>query len=282
MLMTRRTVQENRVLDMFYGLLLAFQFLTRIPIPMTCPWNAQTMRWAARCYSIVGLVVGVFLVGIIHLLLSDQHVLPIWLVAMILLSVWVWLTGGLHLDGWMDVADAIGSNAPLEKKWQIMKDPHVGSFGIISLFFLLAWKGSMLYHLSVLSFPPFDAFGIANLVLPSTILFPCVVLVPAFARWGSMALLFFLPSAKKEGLAWEWKKNLSIWDLFIGILPILLFLWFFPETVPLFLLLCLFLVGYSFWVLQTFKGINGDLTGAFIEGGELWGLIVIYIWFVMA
>ena len=47
-----------------YGLVLALQFLTRIPLPIVCPWNAATCRWALRCYPLVGLLIGALLAGL--------------------------------------------------------------------------------------------------------------------------------------------------------------------------------------------------------------------------
>ncbi len=47
----------------------------------------------------------------------------------------------------MDLADALGSNQPLERRWEIMKDPQIGSFGMLALLFLLAWKGVLLWAL---------------------------------------------------------------------------------------------------------------------------------------
>ncbi len=113
---------------MFFGIILAFQFLTRIPLPIQCPWNKKTIRWALRAYPLIGLVIGMLL-NVIYVM---EPFVPGWFMALLLLTIWIAVTGGLHLDGWMDVADAVGSNAPLEKKWTIMKDSHIGSFACIS------------------------------------------------------------------------------------------------------------------------------------------------------
>jgi adenosylcobinamide-GDP ribazoletransferase len=252
-----------------WGFLLALQFLTRLPIPIQCPWNSQTMKWALRCYPLVGLLIGGIL-GVLSLWLHDYF--PLWFLSLILMSAWVWFTGGLHLDGWMDVADAIGSNAPLEKKWQIMKDPHVGSFGIIALIFLLLWKIAFIYFL-------LEHF--VNEHSSMAIIF--IIFIPPLARFGSVVMMYFVSAAKEEGLAWEWKKHLTLVDVFLASLPLIVFLFFFPITRVLFLVYAVFLVGYAWWVYRTFKGINGDLIGTVIEGGELWGLVIawIYIWFVM-
>ena len=120
-----------------YGMLLALQFLTRLPIPVACPWTPATRRWAIRAYPLVGLMVGALLACVALLLGQWQTPSPI--AALVLLSLWVAISGGLHLDGVMDLADALGSNQPLERRWEIMKDPQIGSFGMLALLFLLAW-----------------------------------------------------------------------------------------------------------------------------------------------
>jgi adenosylcobinamide-GDP ribazoletransferase len=168
----------------------------------------------------------------------------------------------------MDVADAVGSNAPLEKKWTIMKDPHVGSFGIMTLVFLLGWKTMLIYLL------------LTQADWHVIILF---MLSVALARLSAVGLLIFLPAAKKEGLAWHWKKNLNWLDSVWAGIPIVLVIGFFPHLIW-FVILFLLMTGlYGFWLMRTFKGVNGDLTGAAIEGGELWGLLLIWIFtsFVM-
>ncbi|MCR6109854.1 adenosylcobinamide-GDP ribazoletransferase [Bacillus sp. A301a_S52] len=248
-----------------YGFLLAMQFLTRIPVPIECPWTIETSRWAIRFYPIVGLIIGAGLVAVGSTL---APILPAGMLALLLVSLWVWLTGGLHLDGVMDVADAVGSNAPLEKKWTIMKDPHVGSFGIITLVFLLGWKTMLIYLLVI------EAGW--HVVLP-------FMLSVALARYSAIGLLIFLPAAKKEGLAWHWKKNLNWLDSIWAGIPIMLVTGFFPHLIWLVILFLLMTVLYAFWLMRTFKGVNGDLTGTAIEGGELWGLLLTWIFtsFVM-
>jgi adenosylcobinamide-GDP ribazoletransferase len=245
--------------EMFYGFILAIQFLTRIPIPLSCPWNIKTSRWALRSYPLVGFLLG-SIITIVMLLL--QPYLPTLVMTLLIISLWVWLTGGLHLDGWMDVADAVGSNAPLEKKWEIMKDPHVGSFGIISVLFLLAWKTLLIYFL-----------------LESGILIYSLIFIFAFSRFSAVILMMTLPTAKPQGLAWEWKKNVKTIDGLYAVFPVMVMLFFFPKWFFLIPAYGLFIGLFGLWIKQTFKGSNGDLLGTAIEGGELWGLVIIWIYF---
>lgn len=251
-----------------FGLLLAIQFLTRVPVPFTCPWTPPTSRWAVRCYPLVGLLLGAVL-AVTTTLLQDAIADP--LLALFLLSGWVALSGGLHLDGLMDVADALGSNAPLERRWSIMKDPQVGSFGLLALVFLLAWKGMLLWAL-------LDA-GIDPVVL---------ALVPALGRLAAVALLVEMPAARSEGLAWSWKQHLGRRDLWLSLLSLMPLAFVISVGVQwlgvLLGALLIFLLLYAALVFRAFKGVNGDIIGAAIEGGELWLLLIAWSWllFVMA
>ncbi|MBZ0328986.1 adenosylcobinamide-GDP ribazoletransferase [Halomonas sp. ANAO-440] len=251
-----------------YGLLLAIQFLTRLPVPVACPWTPATSRWALRCYPLVGLLLGAILASIGALL---QSVLPTPMLALLLLSLWVALSGGLHLDGLMDVADALGSNAPLERRWEIMKDPQVGSFGILALVFLLAWKVTLLWTL-------LEA-GVSLVVL---------VVVPALGRLGGVALLLLAPCARREGLAWAWRQHLQRRDLAFSLVPLVAVFWLLPGGLFLasglaaLLLGCLllFLLGYGLLMSRALGGVNGDIVGAAIEAAELWLLLIVWVWWV--
>lgn len=248
-----------------FGLVLALQFLTRIPLPLACPWTPATRRWALRAYPLVGLLLG----GLLALAALALSGWPTPLQALALLSLWVALSGGLHLDGVMDLADALGSNAPLERRWAIMKDAQVGSFAILALVFLLAWKGMLLWGLLETRASP-----------------ALLALIPALGRVGAVALLVLAPAARAEGLAWAWKAHLSRRDLWLSVIPLALLLPWLPDW-PLLLgglLVALpgFLLIYGAVMMRAFKGINGDIVGAAIEGGELWLLLIAWSWWWFA
>ncbi|GEK47394.1 adenosylcobinamide-GDP ribazoletransferase [Bisbaumannia pacifica] len=240
-----------------FGLVLALQFLTRIPLPLACPWTPATRRWALRAYPLVGLLLG----GLLALAALALSGWPTPLQALALLSLWVALSGGLHLDGVMDLADALGSNAPLERRWAILKDAQVGSFAILALVFLLAWKGVLLWAL-------LEA-GVAPLWL---------LVVPALARFGAVALLRLAPIARREGLAWAWRQESRHRDLALSLLPPVALFWWLPGGWWLLVALAAFLLAFAALMVRSFRGINGDMLGAAIEGGELWLLLVAWLW----
>lgn len=259
---------------LFRGWVVAMQFLTRIPLPFTVPWEANTLRWALCSFSLVGIVIGFIIACAAFVLSSWISLIPLWMLALIIVTLWVLLTGGLHIDGWADTADAIGSRAPLDKQWEIMKDPRIGTSGTIAVMFLLLWKLALTYATLAAILETSDGFSV-QAVLP-------FLWIPAVARWGALGIFLWLPAAQSSQLAVQWKKHLGLKEMVYATIPILMVLgtivallqW--AGLLPLTLLAGwygLFLLLYRQWVYKKFRAVNGDLLGAFIEGSELWLLI---------
>lgn len=267
---------------MLYGLMLSLQFLTRIPLKWTFPWNSSTAKWALRTFPLVGLFIGACLILLVFLF---YEYLPAAILAMLILTVWVWFTGGLHIDGLMDLADALGSNRSLQKKIEIMKDPHVGSFGMLALLFVLGWKFVLLLDMLHLSGSDEKLVGFfAGMSMSELDIFLIAMLViPAFSRWGVLFLLNILPALQKKGLAWEWKRQLQSKDVLIALLPVLVIMIFFPIILSMLVGYLVFIGLVAYGLYRHFQGINGDMLGATIEGGEVFGLCLMwmYISFVM-
>lgn len=126
------------------GLLVALGFLTRIPVPARVFDDARAQRTSLAWYPMVGLVVGALLTGL-FLLLPREHAL---LSAALTLLAWVALTGGLHLDGLADSADAwVGGFGDRARTLQIMKDPRSGPAGVTAIVLLLLLKCAALTSL---------------------------------------------------------------------------------------------------------------------------------------
>lgn len=257
-------------MNMLYGFVYAIRFLTRLPAPAILTNNTSIHKWALCSYPAVGLIIGMILAGMIGMMQG----FPPSLQALFVLSIWIVITGGLHLDGWMDAADALGSHASLDRKWEIMKDPHVGSFGVVALCLLLAWKYIFLYL--TLDFAATEQDSTLFLLILLS-----VMIVPALARWGILWMLYLFPLRKKEGLAWQWKQSLSLSVILMAVIPTAILLIFFPLLFWLVPCLLLFVLVAASWLNKRFKGINGDLLGTLIESSELIGLlfIFVYLWF---
>lgn len=138
---------------MMRGLIVAFGFLTRLPVPrvsVDADAQASSLKW----YPLVGLALGMLLVGASALL----RALPVLPASAIVLVAWVALTGALHLDGLADSADAwIGGLGDRERTLSIMKDPRSGPAGVVALVLVLLLKFSALATLGnpwLLLLPP--------------------------------------------------------------------------------------------------------------------------------
>ncbi|MDY7992546.1 adenosylcobinamide-GDP ribazoletransferase [Paenibacillus polymyxa] len=124
----------------------AFQFLTRLPVKAEIDFSPDLLKRSASYYPLVGVVIGIIVWGFAAL---TSMVLPPLPCAILTLVIWVWLTGGLHLDGWMDAADALFSYRSRERMLEIMKDSRVGAMGVIACVLLLMLKASLLYTVLV-------------------------------------------------------------------------------------------------------------------------------------
>ncbi|MBM3106775.1 adenosylcobinamide-GDP ribazoletransferase [Pseudomonas sp. V1] len=119
------------------GFWIALQFLSSLPVRLPGMPSAAQMGRSVLFYPLVGLLFGVLLWGL-HALLEGS---PVLLHAALLLSAWVVLSGGLHLDGLADSADAwLGGFGDRERTLEIMKDPRSGPIAVVTLVLVLLLK----------------------------------------------------------------------------------------------------------------------------------------------
>jgi adenosylcobinamide-GDP ribazoletransferase len=123
---------------------IALQFLSSLPVRLARMPTAEETGKSLLCYPLVGLVFGI----VLWLLEGWLGSGPLLLHAALLLVVWVALTGGLHLDGLADTADAwVGGYGDRERTLAIMKDPRSGPMAVVALMLLLLLKFSALVAL---------------------------------------------------------------------------------------------------------------------------------------
>ncbi|EPQ0430347.1 adenosylcobinamide-GDP ribazoletransferase, partial [Acinetobacter baumannii] len=123
---------------------IALQFLTILPIELKTIPTAQQNGRAILFYPLVGLIIG----GILFLVTCIFVKLPALLLAAIVFALWIWLTGGLHLDGLADTADAwVGGFGDKLRTLQIMKDPSCGPIGVLSIVIVCLLKFALIYVL---------------------------------------------------------------------------------------------------------------------------------------
>lgn len=118
--------------------LLILQFFTRIPIRVNYKYDDEKYGKQTYLLPIVGLIIGSIIYGGNYLLSYLNVVQDI--KGMLIVIMWIVLTGALHLDGLADTVDGIFSYRPKEKVLEIMRDPHIGTNGVISLVCIILIK----------------------------------------------------------------------------------------------------------------------------------------------
>ena len=160
-------------------LFLAFQFLTRLPVPAQSTPEVKDWGRAVLFFPLVGLLVGALLAGFQFLLGSTAPLLQ----GALLTAAWVVLTGGLHLDGLADCADAwVGGHGDRDKTLAIMKDPASGPMGVVAVVVALLLKFAALA--SLVASGALCALLLAPLLGRS--LLPALLLTTPYARPGGL------------------------------------------------------------------------------------------------
>ncbi|TJZ68635.1 adenosylcobinamide-GDP ribazoletransferase [Chitiniphilus eburneus] len=219
--------------------MLAIQFLTRLPTPQVRDFQPEMLAGAARWFPAVGLLLGTLLATIAW---AGAQVDP-WLAALLATLGWIWITGGLHLDGLADVADALGAaHRDPERLLAVMKDPHLGSFGVLALLGQVAAK------------------LILVMLLARAGHWVVLLLAPAWARWGVFGWQTLPPLAPGLAERFGWRRAPLApwgWALTLGALS----LWLAPAL----LLAPVAVWLYRSWLARRLGGVSGDCLGTGIE-----------------
>ena len=235
------------------ALCMSLSTFTAIPCPYR-PFDEEARPLAVVCLPIVGAVVGLLWY---LLALLGMRWLPAIRGALVVVLPWL-LTGFMHLDGFMDTADALLSWRPLEQRLRILKDPHAGAFSIIAL--------------AVLALVSYDAMlGVSPAEDLRVLLF-----IPIVSRCGSAFSVLTLPAinsseyAKSEGTSAQRLAVLCMWALallFCG-------LWLRGQIVVL-LVETLVYAAAMFWGDRVLKGVSGDVAGFALSIAECAGLVAL-------
>jgi len=185
-------VGRSAVIPPVQSFILAVQFLTRIPTPQIHDFQPSSLGRSSGYFPLVGLVIG----GILAATLYAGSLVDPWIGAVLTLSVWVMITGALHLDGLSDLADALGaSHANPDRFHDVLKDPHIGTFGVAAL------VSQMLLKLVLLA-----------LIARSGQIW-LIVLICAWARLGPLFWAHYLPVLKPSNSASEGSGERFSWEI---------------------------------------------------------------------
>jgi adenosylcobinamide-GDP ribazoletransferase len=224
------------------GFLGAVQFLTRVPVPSGQYSLASAVAWLPLVGALLGAVLasvdlGLRWLGVNPLLGSTL------LVVLLLL-----LTGALHADGLMDTCDAVFGHASAERRLEIMRDPRVGTFGVVGLVCLVAVKIASL-----------DA-------LPAGVRPGLLVLAPMLGRWSIVLLATVFPYGRASGLGAPLKAAATPTVLALAsVLPLIACAVLGPIGAIAGLLAVSVAYGAGHWLASLLPGLTGDCYGAVCE-----------------
>lgn len=123
------------------NIIVAFSLFSQIPMPVF-EWKEEDVKHNIVFLSWIGIVIGLISWGL-HFLLECIS-LPLICEIILYSLIPLLITGGFHVDGYMDVQDALKSYKSAEEKLEILKDPNIGAFAIIRLLiYVLIWGGAM-------------------------------------------------------------------------------------------------------------------------------------------
>lgn len=116
---------------------IALSMYSRIPVPRV-DWEKENMRYAMCFFPMIGVVIGavMYLAG----WLLDKTSVGGLFRGVVFTLIPIMITGGIHMDGFMDTMDALGSWGDREKKLEILKDSHAGAFAILGMGCYLMWS----------------------------------------------------------------------------------------------------------------------------------------------
>ena len=243
---------------MIKAFFIALGLLTRIPVPIIFHINESDSEklygWSVLFYPLVGLIIGGFLVLVswsLSLLTLPSHGM---IEAGIILTLWVIITGALHLDGLADSADAwLGGYGDQQRTLEIMKDPYCGPAGVVVLVLVLLLKFSALIMIE----------------------WEVLLLVPILARTAVMLLLATTPYVRVGGMgetAVKYIQKPAAWFVSLIVINLSVFLLQEKSWGLIVLFGMVFLLRQL--MIKRINGTTGDTAGAMLEVIEVSTMLV--------
>lgn len=247
--------------QMASSLVIAFATYSRIPMPRV-DWSEENRRYSLCFFPLIGAVIGLLLAAWLYLCdaLGIGPVLRGTFGAMIPLLI----TGGIHMDGFMDVSDALASWRTKERRLEILKDSHVGAFAVMHCAMVLLAMAGLLSEAAAQDAPLLSA---------------CFVCSRAISAWTSVSF----KSARQDGMLSSFTqaaKRHAVTVCAAAYMLICLTIWMFTSgllVLPLAGAAVLCVLHYRRMAYKLFGGVTGDLAGWLLQMTELALIAVIVI-----
>lgn len=247
-----------RLLQSFF---IAISMYSKIPVPRA-KWNQENMKYAMCFFPAVGVVTGLceWLLGgaLIKAPVGGLFFAAVMTLLPILIS------GGFHLDGFMDTMDALNSYGDREKKLAILKDSNSGAFAVLGLGCYLVWS------LAVWSEVTQEMLGVIGCVYVISRAMSGFSIVTFTAARDSGLAKTFQSSAQKQAV------RVTMILIFLAAAALMFFLNPVLAAGALITAVLVF-IYYAFICRSKFGGVTGDLAGYFLqlcELGMLTGIIL--------
>lgn len=242
-------------MNIFYNALL---FYSRIRVPKSVVCTDETMNKAYRFLPLVGLIVGGIAATVFFV--SQYFYLPKEVSIVLTMAAMMLATGALHEDGLADFADGFGAGRDKEMILRIMKDSHIGTYGVLILIASILLKYTLLTE------------------IPDEKLILSFIVAQGASRFVALLVVFRSSYVLREGAKSAHNTlRLAVKDLLIaaalGLLPLLLLGWMMSVAY----LLMAFLLFFFFkrYIERKIGGYTGDALGALIQLSELLFYILI-------
>jgi adenosylcobinamide-GDP ribazoletransferase len=228
-------------------MLAAVAFLTRLPVRIAL--SAEDVGRGTRWFPLVGTWLGA--VGaLVAAALAEVPRLPAWMGTITVLTLWALATGAIHLDGLADLADGLGGH-DREERLQIMRDPRLGSFGVLALLLVLGVK-----------------VGVLSELWARGTLTPVLVVAPTLARWTTVTLGVCLPYARTDdgiGRAAVRHRDFAGLAVATATTAMVAMYTFGRSSVWLWTAALAVTVGIGVMAQRRLGGVTGDVFGASVE-----------------
>ncbi len=231
-------------------LLTALRFLTVFPVPGKDRTGSVNIGKSQPFFPVVGIIIGLILIFANWLL---RYILPVSVRVVLLTIMSTVINGSLHLDGFIDTCDGLAGHKTPEERLKIMKDPHVGAFGVAGGILLILLKYVSLSSQSVF------------------ILTRALLLSPVLSRWAMVYAIYAFPSARTEGLGKAFKDGATGSGFIIATVITLAAVAISGGPAGLIIFAGVLGIVYIFagFLKTKFGGLNGDSYGAINEVAEV-------------
>lgn len=232
---------------------IALSMYSRIPVPRV-DWEKENMRYAMCFFPMIGVVIGavMYLAG----WLLDKTSVGGLFRGVVFTLIPIIITGGIHMDGFMDTMDALGSWGDREKKLEILKDSHAGAFAILGMGCYLMWS------VAVWSELPAEVLRVCGVsfVLSRALSGFSVVTFPAARNSGLLKM--FQDGAQKKVV----RITMCLYVAAAVIMMAVMNARAMTGAVTGMMIAFLYYIVVS---RKQFGGVTGDLAGFFLETAEL-------------